>query len=207
MLIFNYAIQPFVVVTRISSLDLLRLNEISILRAGANRTQVGPMLAPWTLLSGIVYRKILGKHFMFYWSKNEFMTTFHNFKHDYIKKFYWSFDIFHWSSYFLVFHWPWPEDWQDLHSLSRNSHHYNDPIMGAIASQITSLAIVYSDADQRKHQSSASLAFVAGNSLGTGEFPAQMASNAKNISIWWCHHDIGHFITQVIPWWEIDRKF
>ena len=39
--------------------------------------------------------------------------------------------------------------------------------MGAIASQITSLAIVYStvysDADQRKHQSSASLAFVRGN--------------------------------------------
>ena len=39
--------------------------------------------------------------------------------------------------------------------------------MGAIASQITSLAIVYSTvnsvADQRKHQSSASLAFVWGN--------------------------------------------
>ena len=38
--------------------------------------------------------------------------------------------------------------------------------MGAIASQITSLAIVnsafYSGADQRKHQSSASLAFVQG---------------------------------------------
>ena len=44
--------------------------------------------------------------------------------------------------------------------------HYGDVIMGAIASQITSLTIVhstvYSDADQRKHQSSASLAFVLG---------------------------------------------
>ena len=30
----------------------------------------------------------------------------------------------------------------------------------------------------------------AGNSPGTGEFPAQMASNAENISIWWRHHDI-----------------
>ena len=43
-------------------------------------------------------------------------------------------------------------------------HHYNDVITGAMASQITSLtivyAIVYSDGDQRKHQSSASLAFV-----------------------------------------------
>ena len=28
----------------------------------------------------------------------------------------------------------------------------------------------------------------AGNSPGTGEFPAQMASNAVNVSIWWRHH-------------------
>ena len=44
--------------------------------------------------------------------------------------------------------------------------HYNDVIMGAIPSQITSLTIVYStvyaDADQRKHQRPASLAFVRG---------------------------------------------
>ena len=67
--------------------------------------------------------------------------------------------------------------------------HYNDVIMGTIAYQITSLTIVYStvysDADQRKHQSSASLVFVQGI---PGEFPAQMASNAENVSIWWRHH-------------------
>ena len=44
--------------------------------------------------------------------------------------------------------------------------HYNDPIMRAMASQITNItivySIVYSGADQRKHQSSASLAFVRG---------------------------------------------
>ena len=44
--------------------------------------------------------------------------------------------------------------------------HYSDVIMGAMASPITSLTIVYSTvysgADQRKHQSSASLAFVPG---------------------------------------------
>ena len=61
--------------------------------------------------------------------------------------------------------------------------------MGAMTSQITSLTIVYStvysDADQRKHQSPASLAFVPGihrgpgNSPGTGEFPAQMAVTRK----------------------------
>ena len=45
-------------------------------------------------------------------------------------------------------------------------NNYNDVIMGAMASQITSLTIVYSTvysgADQRKHQSSATLAFVMG---------------------------------------------
>ena len=44
--------------------------------------------------------------------------------------------------------------------------HYYDVIMSSIASQITSLTIVYStvysDAEQRKHQRSASLAFVWG---------------------------------------------
>ena len=30
----------------------------------------------------------------------------------------------------------------------------------------------------------------AGNWPGTGEFPAQMASNAENVSIWWRHHDM-----------------
>ena len=28
-----------------------------------------------------------------------------------------------------------------------------------------------------------------GNSPVTGEFPAQMASNAENVSIWWRHHE------------------
>ena len=72
-------------------------------------------------------------------------------------------------------------DWSVSYHRQRSVNHYGDVIMDAIASQITSLtivySIVYSDADQRKHQSSASL-----------EFSAQMASNAENVSIWWRHH-------------------
>ena len=30
--------------------------------------------------------------------------------------------------------------------------------------------------------------FCGGNSRVTGEFPAQRASSAENVSIWWCHH-------------------
>ena len=33
----------------------------------------------------------------------------------------------------------------------------------------------------------------AGNSPGTGEFPAQMASYAENVSIWWRHHVLTWF--------------
>ena len=55
------------------------------------------------------------------------------------------------------------------------SYHYDDVIMGAIASQITSLTIVYSTvysgADQSKHQSSASLAFVWGIHRGPVNCP------------------------------------
>ena len=78
------------------------------------------------------------------------------------------------------------------HIASRKFFHYADVIMSAMASQITGLTIVYSTfhsgADQRKHQSSASLALCVGNSPETGEFPAQKASNAENVSIWWRHH-------------------
>ena len=38
-----------------------------------------------------------------------------------------------------------------------------------------------------------------GNSPGTGEFPAQMASNAENVSIWWRHHAI---LTFPMMYWE-----
>ena len=73
--------------------------------------------------------------------------------------------------------------------------HYSDVIMIAMASQITSLTIVYSTdysgADQRKHQSSASLAFV------TGEFPAQRASNAENVA--WCRQAASHYLNQCWP--------
>ena len=36
----------------------------------------------------------------------------------------------------------------------------------------------------------------AGNSPVTGEFPAQMASNAENVSIWWWRH-------QVLRFWRV----
>ena len=59
-------------------------------------------------------------------------------------------------------------DWFSVRCSGSNHYyeHYNDVIMSLVASQITVASIVYSticsDADQRKHQRSASLAFVRG---------------------------------------------
>ena len=61
------------------------------------------------------------------------------------------------------------------HVCGAGRSHYNDVIMGGIASQITSLTIfcstVYSDTDKRKHQSSALLAFVRGIHRGPMNSP------------------------------------
>ena len=67
---------------------------------------------------------------------------------------------------------------------TKNRHpHYNDVIMGVIASQITSLTLVYSavysDADQRKDQSSASLAFVRGIHRGPVNSPQKWPVTRK----------------------------
>ena len=80
--------------------------------------------------------------------------------------------------YYRLFVWSYPAN-----GMCSNFIHYDDVIMGAIASQITSLAIVYStvysDADQRKHQNSASLAFVRGIHRGPENSPHKWAVTRK----------------------------
>ena len=82
--------------------------------------------------------------------------------------------------------------------------------MGTIASQITNLMIVYSsvysDADQRKYQSSASLSFVWGIYRDRW-IPCTKASYAENVSIWLRHH-----VLHVTKWYsnwmfDVRQKF
>ena len=65
--------------------------------------------------------------------------------------------------------------------------HYSDANMGAIASRITGVAIVYStvcsDIDQRKTAKLCVTDLCEGNSTVTDEFPAQRGSNTENVSI------------------------
>ena len=69
--------------------------------------------------------------------------------------------------------------------------HYDDVIMSAIASQITSLTIVYStvySGVDKKNIKAPRHWPLCGILPVTSEFPAQRASNAENVFIWWRHH-------------------
>ena len=82
--------------------------------------------------------------------------------------------------------------------------HYGDVIMDVIASQITSLtivySIVYSDADQRKHQSSASLAFVRGIHRGPVNSPQKWPVTRKMFPF----HDIIMQVPKIVS--QMDEK-
>ena len=79
--------------------------------------------------------------------------------------------------------------------------------MMAMVSQITSLTIVYSTVYSRTRSRKTSKLRVTGlceeNLPLTGEFPAQRASNAENVSIWWRHHVMALspvFCTKSVIW-------
>ena len=74
---------------------------------------------------------------------------------------------------------------------SSDPHHYSDVTMSAMASQITGVSIVCSTicsgANQREHQSSASLAFAR----GINRWPVVHLTKSqwhRNASIWWRRH-------------------
>ena len=78
-------------------------------------------------------------------------------------------------------------------------NHYCDVIMGAITSQITSVTTIYStvhsDADQRKNQSSASLAFVRGIHRRPVNSPHKCP-----VMRWMIPFDNGIMVTPVVAW-------
>ena len=72
--------------------------------------------------------------------------------------------------------------------------HYNNVIMCAMASQIMNPTIgywtVYSRRRPKKTLKLRVTGLCARNSPLTGQFAAQMTSNAENVSIWWRHHGV-----------------
>ena len=77
------------------------------------------------------------------------------------------------------------------HTAREIGTHYSEVIMGAMVSQITSFMVVYSTVYSGADIKTSQLRVTGlrvGNSPVTGEFPAQTASNAEKVSIWWRHH-------------------
>ena len=105
------------------------------------------------------------------------------------------------------------------------THHYSDFTMSAMASQITSVSIVCltvcPGADQRKHQSSASMAFVKGihqwpnDSLTKGQYVRANHINQWNWEVVWLvavstlSHCLNHcrLILNLGPWKWIAVRF
>ena len=82
------------------------------------------------------------------------------------------------------------------------SDHYNGVIISAMASQISSLTVVYLNFYSGRRRSKKTskprvTGLCAGNSPVTGEFSAQMASNTENFSIGWRHY-------VALRWWLLD---
>ena len=89
----------------------------------------------------------------------------------------------------------WPERFRGTsRSKCPTDMNYNDVIMSAIVSSITAVSIVCSSVLLRRSKISVT-GLCAGNSPVTGEFPAQKAGNAENVSIWWRHHVGGFHLT------------
>ena len=99
-----------------------------------------------------------------------------------------------WSLYYLQspinikpeYIYPESQEWRNVNLITVTS------LWVAMASQITGVSSDYSTdssaADQRKHQSSALLAFVTGIHRWPVKSPAQRASNANNVCILLRHH-------------------
>ena len=81
---------------------------------------------------------------------------------------------------------PPPHDWV----------HYNGVILSAMASQITSLTVVFTQ-PYIQAQVKENTKVRTGNSPVTVEFPAQRASNAENISIWWRNRVLPHLLAML----------
>ena len=83
-------------------------------------------------------------------------------------------------------------EWRCWNRHQFGGNHYCDVIIGPMVSKITSLTILYSTvhsgADQRKHQSSASLAFVQGIHRWPVNSPHIWPVTRFFFSIFWRHH-------------------
>ena len=111
----------------------------------------------------------------------------------------------------VIFHWP-SLQWHHNECDSISNHWYLDCLLHHLFKRrlkkkskyhitglcegnplVTGISIlcstICSGIDQRKHQSTTSLAFVRGIHSSPVDPPSQKASNMENVAIWWRHHE------------------
>ena len=90
----------------------------------------------------------------------------------------------------VIFVKRWPEVKYICITLPLKCYHYNGIIMGikSPASRLFTQAFI--QVQIKENIKLCITGLCVGNSPVTGEFLGQRASNAKNVSIWWRHHDM-----------------
>ena len=129
---------------------------------GSCRLQMGPMLAPWTLLSGAFPLDCYNysKRYSWCWFiQNTFVTMA-------------------WSTILHKAYIPRALRWRHNGHAGVSNHQSRDCLLNRLFRRTS-----------KKTSKLRVTGLCAGNSPGTGEFPAQRASYAENVSIWWRHHD------------------
>ena len=92
------------------------------------------------------------------------------------------------------------------HSWAQRTHHYNDVMMSTMATMANHQPhdCLLNRLFKRRSKKTSKFRVTGlceGSSPETGEFPAQRASNAEKVSIWWRHHDSGYDIcVNKTPW-------
>ena len=92
------------------------------------------------------------------------------------------------------------------------SVHYNEVIMSAMVSNHQPHDCLLKRLFTCRSKKTSKLCVTGlceGNSSATSDFPAQMASNAENVSIWWRHHGIKNHgrYSQWIMWMKPSYRF
>ena len=142
---------------------------------GSCRPHMGPMLAPWTLLSGVLcccYCTILWPGHLqalrdYVWVSYGYGTSF------------WKIWIYSVTGVILIqILTTIPLRWRHNGRDSVSNHQPRDCLLNPLFR-----------CRSKKTSKRRVTGLCAGNSPGTGEFPARMASNGENVSIWWRHHE------------------
>ena len=144
-----------------------------------------PVALSFAVFCDLLLNKRLSKQSWGWW----FETLSHPlWRHRNAKLYYkFAYECVHWTRLILFIDWIHRYDDNDIHNL----WHYGDVITPNRHSNHQPHDCLHNHLFRRRSKKTSKLrvtGLCGGNSPITGELPAQRASNAANVSIWWRHH-------------------